>query len=83
MKHMPSLAELKDGGVILVDKPYEWTSFDAVNKLKKLLKVKIGHAGTLDPLATGLLICCTGKFTKKIVEYQKLPKEYTGVFHLG
>lgn len=83
MKHMPSLAELKDGGVILVDKPYEWTSFDAVNKLKKLLKVKIGHAGTLDPLATGLLICCTGKFTKKIVEYQKLPKEYTGIFHLG
>lgn len=80
---MPSLAELKDGGVILVDKPYEWTSFDAVNKLKKLLKVKIGHAGTLDPLATGLLICCTGSFTKKIVEYQKLPKEYTGIFHLG
>lgn len=80
---MPLLAELKDGGVILVDKPYEWTSFDAVNKLKKLLKVKIGHAGTLDPLATGLLICCTGKFTKKIVEYQKLPKEYTGIFHLG
>lgn len=83
MKHMPLLAELNDGGVILVDKPYEWTSFDAVNKLKKQLKVKIGHAGTLDPLATGLLICCTGKFTKKINEYQKLPKEYTGIFHLG
>ncbi len=80
---MPLLAELNDGGVILVDKPYEWTSFDAVNKLKKQLKVKIGHAGTLDPLATGLLICCTGKFTKKINEYQKLPKEYTGIFHLG
>ncbi len=80
---MPLLAELRDGGVILVDKPYEWTSFDAVNKLKKLLKVKIGHAGTLDPLATGLLICCTGKFTKKITEYQKQPKEYTGIFHLG
>ncbi len=83
MKHIPLLAELRDGGVILVDKPYEWTSFDAVNKLKKLLKVKIGHAGTLDPLATGLLICCTGKFTKKITEYQKQPKEYTGIFHLG
>lgn len=80
---MPLLAELNDGGVILVDKPYEWTSFDAVNKLKKQLNVKIGHAGTLDPLATGLLICCTGKFTKKINEYQKLPKEYTGIFHLG
>jgi len=80
---MPQPAELKEGGVILVDKPYEWTSFDAVNKLKKLLKVKVGHAGTLDPLATGLLICCAGKYTKKISEYQKLPKEYTGIFHLG
>lgn len=83
MKQMPLLTELRDGGVILVDKPYEWTSFDAVNKLKKILKVKIGHAGTLDPLATGLLICCTGKFTKKITEYQRQPKEYTGIFHLG
>lgn len=76
-------AELKEGGVILVDKPYEWTSFDVIHKLRKQLKVKIGHAGTLDPLATGLLICCTGKFTKKISDYQKLPKEYTGIFHLG
>ena len=83
MKQIPLLAELREGGVVLVDKPYEWTSFDAVNKLKKLLKVKVGHAGTLDPLATGLLICCTGKFTKKINEYQKLHKEYTGIFHLG
>ncbi len=83
MKQIPSSAALKDGGVILVDKPYEWTSFDVVNKLNKRLKVKIGHAGTLDPLATGLLICCTGKFTKRITEYQKLPKEYTGIFHLG
>lgn len=83
MKHIPLPAELREGGVILVDKPYEWTSFDAVNKLKKLLKVKVGHAGTLDPLATGLLICCAGKYTKKISEYQKLPKEYTGIFHLG
>lgn len=83
MKQLPLLADLKEGGVILVDKPYEWTSFDVVNKLRKQLKVKIGHAGTLDPLATGLLICCTGKFTKKITEYQKQAKEYTGIFHLG
>lgn len=76
-------AELKKGGVILVDKPYKWTSFDAVNKIKIALRAKIGHAGTLDPLATGLLICCTGAFTKKISEYQQLPKEYTGIFHLG
>jgi len=76
-------AELKKGGVILVDKPYKWTSFDAVNKIKIALRAKIGHAGTLDPLATGLLICCTGEFTKKISEYQQLPKEYTGIFHLG
>lgn len=76
-------AELKKGGVILVDKPYKWTSFDAVNKIKIALRAKIGHAGTLDPLATGLLICCTGEFTKKISEYQQLPKEYTGIIHLG
>lgn len=76
-------AELKKGGVILVDKPYKWTSFDAVNKIKIALRAKIGHAGTLDPLATGLLICCTGAFTKKISEYQQLPKEYTGIIHLG
>lgn len=75
--------ELKKGGVILVDKPYKWTSFDAVNKIKIALRAKIGHAGTLDPLATGLLICCTGEFTKKISEYQQLPKEYTGILHLG
>lgn len=83
MKNLPQLEQLKEGGVILVDKPYEWTSFDVVHKLRKPVKAKIGHAGTLDPLATGLLICCTGKFTKKIADYQKLPKEYTGVFHLG
>lgn len=83
MKHIPALEELQQGGVLLIDKPYEWTSFDAVNKIKKLVKAKIGHAGTLDPLATGLLICCTGKFTKKITDYQKLPKVYTGIFHLG
>lgn len=83
MNNMPTLAELKEGGVILVDKPYEWTSFDVVNKLRRQLHVKIGHAGTLDPLATGLLICCTARFTKKITEYQKLPKEYTGIIQLG
>lgn len=83
MKQLPLPAELKEGGVLLIDKPYTWTSFDALNKLRRQLHVKIGHCGTLDPLATGLLICCTGKFTKKITEYQRLPKEYTGIFHLG
>ena len=76
-------AELKKGGVILVDKPRKWTSFDAVNAIKIALRAKIGHCGTLDPLATGLLICCTGAMTKQISAYQQLPKEYTGVFHLG
>lgn len=83
MSQLPMPAELKEGGVILVDKPYRWTSFDAINRLRKMLHVKIGHCGTLDPLATGLLICCTGKFTKKITDYQKLPKEYTGIIRLG
>ncbi|MGN6566910.1 MAG: tRNA pseudouridine(55) synthase TruB [Flavipsychrobacter sp.] len=83
MEKKPMAAELKKGGVILVDKPYKWTSFDAVNKIKIALRAKIGHAGTLDPLATGLLICCTGEYTKKISEYQQLPKEYTGIIHLG
>ncbi|MEZ5017419.1 MAG: tRNA pseudouridine(55) synthase TruB [Flavipsychrobacter sp.] len=83
MKTLPGVSELKEGGVILVDKPYEWTSFDVINKLRRQLHVKIGHCGTLDPLATGLLICCTSKFTKKITDYQKLPKEYTGIIHLG
>ena len=76
-------AELKKGGVILIDKPASWTSFDAINKVKVTLRVKIGHCGTLDPLASGLLICCTGEMTKKISDYQKLPKEYTGIIHLG
>ncbi len=66
-----------------MDKPYKWTSFDAVNSIKIALRAKIGHCGTLDPLATGLLICCTGEMTKKIAEYQQLPKEYTGIIHLG
>lgn len=83
MQQRPLPAELKKGGVILVDKPYKWTSFDAVNSIKIALRAKIGHCGTLDPLATGLLICCTGAMTKKISEYQQLPKEYTGIIHLG
>ncbi len=83
MQKHPMPAELKKGGVILVDKPYKWTSFDAVNAIKIALRAKIGHCGTLDPLATGLLICCTGEMTKQISRYQQLPKEYTGIFHLG
>lgn len=83
MQALPSPAQLTEGGVLLVDKPFGWTSFDAVHKLKRMLKVKIGHCGTLDPLATGLLICATGKFTKRISEFQQLPKEYTGIIHLG
>ncbi|RYZ32055.1 MAG: tRNA pseudouridine(55) synthase TruB, partial [Sphingobacteriales bacterium] len=72
------------GQVILIDKPYDWTSFDVVRKVRNLLRVrKIGHAGTLDPLASGLLILCTGKFTKKINEYMASEKEYIGSFTLG
>jgi tRNA pseudouridine55 synthase len=74
----------EQGQILLIDKPYEWTSFDVVKKLRGLMKVKkVGHAGTLDPLATGLLIICTGKFTKKINEYMAQEKEYTGAFTLG
>jgi tRNA pseudouridine55 synthase len=70
--------------VLLVNKPYTWTSFDVVKKLRFRLKVKkIGHAGTLDPLATGLLIICTGKMTKQIDQYQAQEKEYTGTLVLG
>ncbi len=73
-----------EGKVILVDKPLHWTSFDVVRKMRSLLQIKkIGHAGTLDPLATGLLIVCTGKFTKKINEYMAQKKEYSGHFTLG
>ena len=72
------------GQVLLVDKPLEWTSFDVVRKLRNILKIKkIGHAGTLDPLATGLLILCTGKMTKQIERYQGQEKEYTGTLVLG
>ena len=74
----------EEGKVILINKPLHWTSFDAVRKIRNLIRIKkVGHAGTLDPLATGLLIICTGKFTKKINEYQAQEKEYTGSFTLG
>jgi tRNA pseudouridine55 synthase len=73
-----------DGKVLLIDKPLHWTSFDIIRKLRSILQIKkIGHAGTLDPLATGLLIVCTGKFTKKINEYMAAEKEYTGSITLG
>ena len=83
MNLRPDIDLLKEGGMLLIDKPYKWTSFYAISKVRKMIHAKIGHAGTLDPLATGLLICCTGKFTKKISDFQKLPKEYTGIIHLG
>jgi tRNA pseudouridine55 synthase len=73
-----------DGQVLLFDKPYGLSSFAVIKKVRYLAKVKkVGHAGTLDPLATGLLIVCTGKFTKKISEYMGMEKEYTGTFTLG
>ncbi len=82
--------DYKDGHLLLIDKPLEWTSFQVVNKVRWLIrkqfglkKIKVGHAGTLDPLATGLLILCTGKFTKKIEAYQAQEKEYTGTITLG
>lgn len=76
--------EFEEGRVLLINKPLEWTSFDAVRKIRNTIRIKkVGHAGTLDPLATGLLIICTGKFTKKINEYMAKEKEYTGTFTLG
>ena len=72
------------GRVLLIDKPLEWTSFDVVTKIRNIIRIKkTGHAGTLDPLATGLLILCTGKFTKRINEFMAQEKEYTGTFTLG
>lgn len=72
------------GQVILIDKPFEWTSFDVVKKIRNLIRIKkVGHAGTLDPLATGLLILCTGKKTKSIESYMAEEKEYTGTFTIG
>lgn len=76
--------EASEGRLLLINKPLRWTSFDVVNKLRYKLKIKkIGHAGTLDPLATGLLIICSGKMTKRIDEYQAQEKEYTGKFVIG
>ena len=79
------MESLEDNGrVLLINKPFQWTSFDVVNKLRYKLRIKkIGHAGTLDPLATGLLIICTGRMTKRIEEFMGLEKEYTGKFILG
>jgi tRNA pseudouridine55 synthase len=85
-----SAEDFLNGQFLLIDKPLEWTSFDAVKKIRylikkkfKLRKIKVGHAGTLDPLATGLLIICTGKFTKKIAELTLEDKTYTGTIQLG
>ncbi|MFC4635271.1 tRNA pseudouridine(55) synthase TruB [Dokdonia ponticola] len=82
--------DYKDGQILLFDKPLEWSSFQLVNKVRWLIrknlnikKIKVGHAGTLDPLATGLMIICTGKFTKRIHEFMGLEKEYTGTVKLG
>jgi tRNA pseudouridine55 synthase len=87
---MLTVEDFKNGQVLLIDKPLNWTSFQVVNKLRwhirqkfDIKKIKVGHAGTLDPLATGLLIICTGKFTKKIDEYQGQIKEYAGEITLG
>jgi tRNA pseudouridine55 synthase len=80
------LEDYATGQLLLVNKPYRWTSFDVVGKIRnafKPLKLKVGHAGTLDPLATGLLIICTGKMTKQIDSFQAQEKEYTGTFVLG
>jgi tRNA pseudouridine55 synthase len=87
---MVTEAQFKEGQVLLIDKPLTWTSFQVVNKIRweirqrfGIKKIKVGHAGTLDPLASGLLILCTGKFTKKIDQYQAQEKEYTGEITLG
>jgi len=84
------LFDFLKGETLLIDKPLGWTSFDVVKKIRSMIKykmkidkIKVGHAGTLDPMATGLLIICTGKATKKIELFQKLEKEYTGTFVLG
>jgi tRNA pseudouridine55 synthase len=81
-----SIQDFAEGQLLLINKPYQWTSFDVVGKLRnafKPLKLKVGHAGTLDPLATGLLIVCTGKMTKQIDTFQAEEKEYTGTMVLG
>lgn len=80
----------EQGEILLMRKPYTWTSFDVIGKVRTIIRkstglrhIKVGHAGTLDPLASGLLILCTGKFTRRIEEFQGLEKEYTGTFRLG
>jgi len=85
-----NLTVFEEGKVLLFDKPAYWTSFDLVNKVRIMIrssfglkKIKVGHAGTLDPLATGLLIICTGRATKKIDEFRDLDKEYVATFHIG
>jgi tRNA pseudouridine55 synthase len=79
-----SRKKFEDGMVVLIDKPLHWTSFDIVRKIRNTIGIKkVGHAGTLDPLATGLLIVCTGKFTKRINEFMAAEKEYSGTIHLG
>src|SRR5438552_8977538 len=87
MKQKPihsSMEGFLKGQLVSIDKPLHWTSFDAVKKIRILTGVsKVGHAGTLDPLATGLLIICTGSLTKKIAEYMGMEKEYTGIITLG
>ncbi|MEO6453872.1 MAG: tRNA pseudouridine(55) synthase, partial [Ginsengibacter sp.] len=81
---MHTTNSFEEGKVILINKPLGWTSFDVIRKLRSAINIKkIGHAGTLDPLATGLLIICTGKFTKNINGYMAAEKEYTGTFTLG
>ena len=87
---MKTLEDYQSGQVLLIDKPLNWTSFQVVNKLRweikqafKIKKIKVGHAGTLDPLATGLLVLCTGKMTKQIDSFQAQIKEYTGTFVVG
>ena len=85
-----TIQDFQEGQLLLIDKPLEWTSFDVVNKLRyairkkfNIKKIKVGHAGTLDPLASGLLLICVGKFTNTIDQYQGQPKEYTGTITLG
>ncbi|RLZ07004.1 tRNA pseudouridine(55) synthase TruB [Faecalibacter macacae] len=85
-----NVEKIQEGHVFLIDKPLDWTSFDAVNKIRwnirkayDLKKIKVGHAGTLDPKATGLLLICTGKWTKRIDEFQAQEKTYTGTIKLG
>ncbi len=78
-----TLDEIRSGYLFLVDKPLEWTSFDVVRKIRGITRAKIGHGGTLDPLADGLMLVATGAFTKKLTGLQELSKEYTGIIYLG